>query len=76
MAGHSVALAIVCFRGNSGHHKLKPPCLLVTQSGHERLRIAAVQTDPQTPFRQSQIPAVIAKPSRAGLSLGEGNATT
>jgi hypothetical protein len=35
-------------------------CLLLTQSGHRRLRIAAVQLDLRTPFRQSQIPAVIA----------------
>ena len=28
-------------------------------SGHERLKIAAVQTDRRTPFRPSQIPAVI-----------------
>ena len=25
-------------------------CLLLTQSGHERLRIAALQTDPETHF--------------------------
>jgi len=25
-------------------------CLLLTQSGHERLKIAAVQTDPETHF--------------------------
>src|SRR6516164_1854416 len=33
---------------------------LLAQSGHERFRIAAVQTGRSTPFRQSQIPAVIA----------------
>jgi hypothetical protein len=33
--------------------------VLLTQSGHERFRIAAVQTDASTPFRGSQIPAVI-----------------
>jgi hypothetical protein len=45
----------------------------MTQSGHERVRIAAAQTDPQTPFRRSQIPAVIPTP-KIGivLSLGIG----
>jgi hypothetical protein len=33
---------------------------LMTQSGHSPLKIAAVQRDLPTPFRPSQIPAVIA----------------
>jgi hypothetical protein len=36
----------VRFRGKSGHRALLSPCLLLTQSGHGRLRIAAVQLDP------------------------------
>jgi putative ABC transport system substrate-binding protein len=34
-------------------------CPLLTQSGHQRLRIAAVQTDPRAPFRRPQKPDVI-----------------
>src|SRR5262249_18874230 len=51
-------------------------CLLLTQSGHERLRIAVVQTDPSSPFRRSQFPAVIADVIGVVLSLEEGDATT
>jgi len=49
-------------------------CLLLTQSGHERGGIAAVQTDPRPLFRQSQIPDVI---NHIGvvLSFGAGDAT-
>src|SRR5215472_7378847 len=50
-------------------------CLLLIQSGHERLRIAAVRPDRRTPFRRSQIPAVISNGVGVVLSLGEGNAT-
>jgi hypothetical protein len=42
----------------------------MTQSGHRRLRIAAVQTEP-TPFHQSQIPAVIGNRVGAVLSPGQ-----
>src|SRR5262249_7691166 len=34
-------------------------CPLLTQSGHSVLRIVAAQNDARTPFRGSQIPAVI-----------------
>src|SRR5215469_9251703 len=51
-------------------------CLLLTQSGHERLRIAAVQTSPWNPFRGAQIPAVIIDAVVVALSLEEGDATT
>jgi hypothetical protein len=36
----------VRFWGKSGHRDFRARCLLLTQSGHERLRIAAAQTDP------------------------------
>src|SRR5262249_34135440 len=36
-------------------------CLLLTQSGHERLRIAARQTDARNPFHRPKIPVVIAQ---------------
>jgi hypothetical protein len=37
-------------------------CQLLTQNGHEQLKIAAVQTDPWTPlFANPQIPAVISE---------------
>jgi glutathione S-transferase len=50
LAGESFSLAdIVASR-----------CPLMTQSGHERLRVVAVQIDGPTPFRRSKIPAVIA----------------
>ena len=47
----------------------------MTHSGHERLKIAALQTDLGTPFRRSQIPAVITDAVGVVLSLGAGNAT-
>ena len=47
----------------------------LTHSGHERLKIAALQTDLGTPFRRSQIPAVITDAVGVVLSLGAGNAT-
>jgi len=56
-----------------------PRCPLLTQSGHERLRIAAVQTSLWNPFRRPQIPDVIASFkawSAQALSLRGGNATT
>ena len=37
--------ADVRFRGQSGHGDERPECLLLTQSGHERLGIAAAQND-------------------------------
>jgi hypothetical protein len=40
-----VAFGNVRFRGKSGHRNSPVSCLLVTQSGHEALRIAAVQTE-------------------------------
>src|SRR6516164_453948 len=40
-------------------------CPLLAQSGHERLRVVAVQIDGRTPFRRSQIPAVISQHRRA-----------
>src|SRR6516165_5028086 len=42
-------------------------CLLLAQSGHGQLRIAAVQLDPRTPFRQSLFPAVITTPKKCCL---------
>ena len=51
-------------------------CPLLTQSGHARLKIAAVQTSPWNPFRRSQIPAVIIGAVGVVLSLEEGDATT
>jgi hypothetical protein len=36
----------VRFRGQSGHRNLRASRPLLTQSGHERLRVAAVQLDP------------------------------
>jgi hypothetical protein len=54
--------------------------LLLTQVGHVASRNAALQPDPWTPFRLSQIPAVIAPfqvTFEAAMGLGgEGNATT
>ena len=35
----------VRFWGNSGHRIDEPQCPLMTQSGHERFKIAALQTD-------------------------------
>jgi hypothetical protein len=35
----------VCFWGQSGHRVEALRCPLLTQSGHERVRIAAMQTD-------------------------------
>jgi ABC-type uncharacterized transport system substrate-binding protein len=52
-----------------------PRCLLLTQSGHEGPRIAALQIYPETPFRRWQIPAVISHCWRTP-SLRQGNATT
>ena len=43
----------------SGHSTTEFRCPLMIPSGHWRFRIAAVQTGASTPFRQSQIPAVI-----------------
>jgi len=48
----------VRFRGNSGHDSAVLRCPLLTQSGHERPKIAAMQLDLWTPFRRPQIPAV------------------
>jgi len=36
----------VRFRGQSGHPLGLDECLLMTQRGHQRFRIAAAQTDP------------------------------
>src|SRR5215468_11130491 len=47
------------FGGKADIERIWSECPLLTQSGHERRRIAAVQTDPETPFRRPQIPAVI-----------------
>src|SRR6516164_6660729 len=47
------------FGGKADIERIWSECPLLTQSGHERRRIAAVQTDPETLFRQPQIPAVI-----------------
>jgi len=66
---------ISAFRGKADIDWMKPPCPLLTQSGHEQLGIAAVQTHPRPPFRRPQIPAVIASfhsIARAALSLGGG----
>jgi len=50
-------------------------CPLLTQSGHEGLKITTVQTDPRTPFHQPQIPAVIAPLSlKVAQSLALGKA--
>ena len=40
-----IALINIRFRRQSGHWVKGLECLLLTQSGHERFRIAAVQTD-------------------------------
>jgi len=40
------ALQNVRFRGQSGHDADLMRCLLLTQSGHDRVGIAAVQTNP------------------------------
>ena len=45
LADMAIAAANVRFWGNSGHQVTALQCPLLTQSGHERLRIAAVQTD-------------------------------
>src|SRR5262249_28394902 len=50
--------------------------LLLAQSGHSVLRIVAAQNDDRTPFRRSQIPAVIGSYTAWSWALGEGNATT
>src|SRR6516162_7139919 len=47
------------FGGKADIERIWSECPLLTQSGHEWRRIAAVQTDPETPFRRPQIPAVI-----------------
>jgi hypothetical protein len=39
-------LSNVRFWGQSGHQQAAIQCPLLTQNGHERPRIAAVQTDP------------------------------
>src|SRR6516162_5034287 len=57
----SSAPSNVRFWGQSGHRRGDLQCLLLTQSGHERVRIAAMQTDPETPFRGSQ-PCAVAPP--------------
>ena len=49
----------VRFWGNSGHRAEALQCPLLTQSGHQAFGIAAVQTGPWSPFRRSQIRAVI-----------------
>jgi hypothetical protein len=41
----------------------------MTHSGHRQLKIVAVQLDPCTPFRQSQIPAVISNGVGQGARL-------
>src|SRR5215471_16522727 len=41
----------VCFRGKAGHELVRCTCLLLTRSGHEQLRIAAVQTNPESDSR-------------------------
>ena len=46
LADKTTVLGDVCFRGQSGHCADLWECLLLTHSGHERLKIAAVQTDP------------------------------
>jgi hypothetical protein len=51
-------------------------CLLLTLCGHGQFKIFAAQIDRCTPFRWSQIPAVIIDAVGVVLSLGEGNATT
>jgi len=48
------------FGGKNGHPPNITECPLMTQSRHERLKFAALQTDPGTPFRRLQNPAVIA----------------
>src|SRR6516162_8581356 len=40
----------VRFWGQSGHHPNMPSCPLLTQSGHQRLKIAAPQLDPEPHF--------------------------
>src|SRR6516162_7351338 len=47
------------FGGKADIERIWSECPLLTQSGHEWRRIAAVQTDPETSFRRPQIPAVI-----------------
>ena len=39
------AVIDVRFRGYSGHQRATIQCLLLTQSGRQRLQIAAMQTD-------------------------------
>jgi hypothetical protein len=46
----------------------------MTHSGHERLRNAAVQSGPRTPFRRSLNLAVIRFDNRRGLGLGNATA--
>jgi GAF domain-containing protein len=46
----------------------------MTQSGHPVSRIVVPQTDPRTPFRQSQIPALITSLEAVGVLLTVGKA--
>jgi hypothetical protein len=43
--GMPITLSMSAFGGKAGNLR---ECPLMTQSGHERLRIAAMQTDPET----------------------------
>jgi hypothetical protein len=43
-ADMAIALSDVRFRGQSGHRLDDAQCPLLTQNGHERLEVAALQT--------------------------------
>jgi hypothetical protein len=46
----AVARGYACFEGQSGHREADLGCPLLTHNGHERLRIAAMQTEPEAHF--------------------------
>jgi hypothetical protein len=52
--------AVVPALGQGSWQSDAAQCPLMTQSGHSVPRIVAAQNDGRTPFRRSQIPAVIA----------------
>ena len=56
----ALGLSSILARPRRRRDRVSGQCPLLTQSGHRRIKIAAVQSDLQTPFRRILIPAVIA----------------